>query len=210
MQKCFDYVSGMKKKVEDFDTVEAKSLGVIDNEFGHAIHNFTDGMLQGTSSGGGGGGDSALDRLEKEVVGERKAILEHDAINMLMKHNHDILYNDATSNSKIRANYRIKRNEKKRKVSEAKSLGLGKDIVLDNAKDEDVSRLRLAFDRKDVRHEKSKSKEMAKFRSIRERITFDESSNGAIAIGVGTRTANNNIKKGKTFLMTNIAPIKAH
>ena len=62
MQKCFDYVSGIKKKMEEFDTVEAKSLGVIDTDFGYAIHNFTNGVLQGTS------GDSALDRLEKELV----------------------------------------------------------------------------------------------------------------------------------------------
>ena len=189
-QKCFDYVSGIKKKMEEFDTVEAKSLGVIDTDFGHAIHNFTNGVLQGTS------GDSALDRLEKEVVGERKAISEHDAISMLMKHNHGILYDDATSNSNIRANYRINRNEKKRKVSEAKSFGLGKDIVLDDAKDEDVSISRLAFDREDVRHEKSKSEEMAKFRSIRERVTFDKSNK---AIGTGTGTANSKIKKDKAF-----------
>jgi coiled-coil domain-containing protein 130 len=191
-QKCFDYVIGIKKKMEEFDTVEAKSLGVIDTDFGHAIYNFTDGMLQGTS------GDSALDRLEIEVVGERKAISEHDAINMLMKHNHGILYDDATSNSNIRANYRIKRNEKKRKVSEAKSLGLGKDIVLDDAKDEDASISRLAFDRKDVKHEKSKSKEMAKFRSIRERITFGK-NNGAIPVGTGTGMVTSKIKKDKAF-----------
>ncbi len=169
-EQKFDYVSGIKLKNEEFDTVEAKSLGVIDTEYGHAIHNFTNGSLDVnadtmTKS-------SAIDQLEKQIMDKRKAMTDRDAMEYLLRHNQTTMYDDASSNAKLRAGYRVQRKAKKRRLEDAKVLGLGKGIEL-CAKDdrvhmyEDTVVSRAAFDKKEVRDAKSRTKEQIKFRSIR-------------------------------------------
>ena len=36
--QCFDYISGIHKKVEEFDTLDAGTLSVIDTDYGNALH----------------------------------------------------------------------------------------------------------------------------------------------------------------------------
>jgi len=194
-ERSFDYVGGLKRKMEEFDTVDAKSLGVIDTDYGHAIHNFRNGVIVDAdvhslqhahaSSSTGSTCTCAIDKLAKKIVGQRKAMTERDAMDILLKHNHSTMYDDASSNSKIRADYRVKRKAKKRRLNEAKSLGLGKGIELGDGKVEDVALSRLAFDRRDVtvRDEKCRLEEKLKFRRIRQGIFV---STGA---GIGSNTA---------------------
>lgn len=164
-KRCFDYVGGIKKKTEEFDTMEAKTLGVIDTEYGHAIHNFTNGRLDVSE-----GSNSALDRLEKEVIGQRKVMSDLDAMNILMTHNHRTHYDDASSNSNLRTIYRSERKKKKRTLEEAKSRGLGKGIILDDLKMNDFNEATTAFERKDVMEEKARRIEQEKFQKIQRGI----------------------------------------
>jgi hypothetical protein len=164
-KRCFDYVKGIKQKYEEFDTLDAKSLGVIDTEYGHAIHNFTKGSLDVPK-----GAPSVIDRLEKEMIGQRKVMSDIDAMNMLMKHNNSTMYDDSSSNSKLRQEYRMARNTKKRKLTEAQSLGLGKGIMLDDFRHQDIFESQEAFQRKNANDTKAKLLEKKKFQSIQRGI----------------------------------------
>mmetsp|Transcript_20383 Transcript_20383/g.30065 ORF Transcript_20383/g.30065 Transcript_20383/m.30065 type:complete len:491 (+) Transcript_20383:134-1606(+) len=188
-KRRFDYISGVKRKVEEFDTVDAKSLGVIDTDYGHAIHNFTDGELKANGNGGklkSNSKSSGIDRLEREIMGERKTMTDRDAMEQLLQHNHTIMYDDAMSNSKMRASYRVQRKRKKRRLDDAKEMGLGRGIELDprirednddeknsNRDDSTGDEFRKALEsRKDIRDEKSRKREKSKFLSIRSTSIF--------------------------------------
>jgi len=131
-ERSFDYVSDITRKMEELDTVDAKSLIVIDTDYGHAIHNFTNWGVDDADSlqYAHANNTCAIDKLAKKIVGQRKAMTERDAMAILLKHNHSTMYNDASSNSKIRAEYRVKIKAKKRRLNEAKSLGWSKLIEL--------------------------------------------------------------------------------
>lgn len=165
-ERCFDYVSGIKKKIEEFDTTEAKSLGVIDTEYGHAIHNFTNGRLDVPT----GSQQSAIERLEKEVLGQRRVISDLDAMKMLLQHNRSTMHDDATSNSNLRATYRTVRKRKKQGLSEAKSRGLGKGIVLDEVQHDDLVESRRAFERNNVQDRRARLLEKRKFQELQKGI----------------------------------------
>lgn len=165
-EQCFDYVSGIKRKIEEFDTVDAKSLGVIDTEYGMAIHNFHNGKIDKDLT------HNAIDQLQTRIVGKRKAISEREQMEQLIQHN-DLKKNDADVNSKVRASFRVERKSKKKRVSEVNRLGLGKGILLDNGRDSDLQTSRSALNNSQVRHVKSKSLETSKFRAIRQGGIFD-------------------------------------
>jgi Uncharacterized conserved protein len=164
-QRCFDYMGGIQRKHEEFDTVQAQSLGVIDTEYGHAIHNFTNGRLDVSE-----GSNTALDKLEKEVVGRRKVMSDLDAMKMVMTRNHCTSYDDAGSNSNLRKIYRNARKKKKQKLEEARSLGLGKGILLDDCQSKDFRDSTAAFQRRDVVEKKAKRMEIDKFQKLQRGI----------------------------------------
>ncbi|GFH44296.1 hypothetical protein CTEN210_00770 [Chaetoceros tenuissimus] len=166
-EQCFDYVSGIKRKTEEFDTVDNKSLGVIDTEYGMAIHNFHNGKIDKDLT------NNAIDQLQTRIVGKRKAMSEREQMEQLIQQN-DLKKNDADVNSKLRASYRVDRKSKKKRISEANRLGLGKGILLDNGRDSDLQTSRSALNNSQVRHIKSKYLETSKFRAIRQGGIFDK------------------------------------
>ena len=88
--RCFDYCGGIKKKVEEFDTVDAGSFGVIDTDDGRGIQKYSFGKSKGDKhieDTNNGRITTAIDKLQQEKIGERKAMTERDAMEMLMKHN---------------------------------------------------------------------------------------------------------------------------
>ncbi len=165
--RCFDYCSGIKKKVEEFDTANAGSLGVIDTEFGDGIHTYSD--IKGIHAKDDT--VSAIDKLQKEKVGERKAMTERDAMQILMQHNESTMLDDSMSNSELRSNYRKMRKAKKRRLDDAKSKGLGMDIELSTSTKGDAKVARNAFDAKS-RDVKSRKVEKQKFSNLRASSIF--------------------------------------
>jgi len=172
--RCFDYVKGIKKKNEEFDTKDAGTYGVIDTENGNSIMGHADGTSSSKSPSQVS--INPLDQLEKEIVGKRKAMTEHDAMEYLLQHNSKILLDDAISNSNLRATYRVGRKAKKKRLKEAKQAGLGKGIELYESTKEDKALARRAFRSKEGA-DTSHSKEKEKFKDIRAISIFTSTDN---------------------------------
>ena len=143
-ERTFDYVGGIRRKVEEFDTAEAGTHGIIDTEFGNGILRYENGRVDGpgvddaavaavtTASGG-----SKLGMLERNAVGRRIARTEHDRMTSLLALNSRMVH-DSDHNASIRRAFRIDRKAKKRRFGNAATLGLGRGIeLLDGAKVED-------------------------------------------------------------------------
>ena len=151
-ERTFDYVSGIRRKVEEFDTAEAGTHGIIDTEFGNGILRYEDGKVHGpgvddaaaaavtTTSGG----SCKLGMLERNVVGRRIAQTEHDRMTSLLTLN-SRMGHDSDHNASIRRAFRIDRKAKKRRFGNAATLGLGRGIeLLDGTKVEDDEDAMLA------------------------------------------------------------------
>ena len=133
--RCFDYVKGIKKKVEEFDTIEAQSLGVI--EIGD--DNCTKGIVPFTMNDKekemiNDNVCNPIDKLENVASGKRKALSERDQMEALINIQSHVMLNDADSNSIIRSKYRTKRIDRKKRMEETNSYGLGKGILLGEKK----------------------------------------------------------------------------
>lgn len=167
-EKCFDYISGIKKKVEEFDTVEAKSLGVIDTDYGHSIHNFTNGELKVVN------GDSSLNKLEKDILlsGHEPRSTDIQVMEHCMKRNRTIMWNDADSNARLRAGYRVHRQAKKKRLKHATQLGLGKGIEVAESIPEDCLVARSAFEDSGILDLNARKAETSKYKSIRQGKLF--------------------------------------
>jgi len=169
--RCFDYLSGIKKKVEEFDTIDAGSLGVIDTDDGRGIQKYSNGTLHGKNisdaTSSSSSNVSAIDKLQQEKIGERKALTERDAMEYLMKHNDNTMHDDATSNSKLRSTYRVVRKAKKRRLLDACKKGLGKGIELPEISVKDTTLARSAFVNEKNKDEKSRMVEREKFSALR-------------------------------------------
>uniref|UniRef100_A0A7S4JXD7 Splicing factor YJU2 n=1 Tax=Odontella aurita TaxID=265563 RepID=A0A7S4JXD7_9STRA len=137
-ERGFAYVSGIKRKVEEFDTAAAGTAGVIDTELGN-------GIIEGSGPADGKDMNTPLAKLEKSVVGERKAMTERDQMEALLKINDGSMWDDAASNASLRSTYRSARQTKKRRLGAGAARGLGKGIELPDSTDEDVSAARNAF-----------------------------------------------------------------
>jgi hypothetical protein len=168
--QSFDYVSGIRKKIEEFDSAEAGTHGVIDTDVGGGIYQFKNGKLLGTDEGEG---DVALHALEKSARGERKALTQREQMESLIRLNNK-MGEDADANASLRALYRKERKAKKRRFEAAKNLGLGRGISLDGETQQDVISARNAMDLRDQQRERTQASgsEKAKFRSIRSGSIF--------------------------------------
>ena len=148
-ERSFDYTDGIRKKVEEFDSAEAGTHGVIDTDFGNGILEYKNGSVVDaptsllddnnnvhTNIPGAGGASSsasasALHLLEKNVSGFRKAQTEHEQMTSLLELNSKTLGEGyAESNASLRASFRKDRKAKKRRLGEAAGMGLGKGIEL--------------------------------------------------------------------------------
>lgn len=179
--RCFDYCDGIKKKCEEFDTVDAETLGVIDTEDGNnKIHKVTNN--DGSCSSAPSKTVSAIDKLEQEQLGERKATAEKDAMEFLLNQNEKTMLDDGLSNSKLRDRYRSVRNAKKRRLGEASAKGLGMGIELYESNSADAKVARAAFN-DNIRDGKSREAEKQKFASIRTSSIFSNvKSSGSVGL----------------------------
>lgn len=164
--KCFDYISGIKKKVEEFDTVEAKSLGVIDTDYGHSIHNFSNGNIEILNGG------SSLNKLEQDILLGHKPRNNIQDMEQFMKRNRDVMMDDAASNAKLRAGYRVHRQAKKKRLKQSIQLGLGKGIEVAESIPEDCLVARSAFEDSGILDLNARKAEQSKYKSIRQGNIF--------------------------------------
>jgi len=164
----FAYVSGIKRKVEEFDTIEAQSIGVIDTDNGNAITSNSEVSLTSINP---------LSKLETRIAGERKALSDRDSLEFLIKHNHNTSFDDGANNSMLRSVYRSDRKAKKRRFESASKLGLGESFELYDHLSEDQVQAKLVF-----KHKSSSSsveKEKRRFRNIRTESVFSSKGKGS-------------------------------
>jgi len=168
-EQTFDYVSGMRKKVEEFDTKEAGTHGVIDTEFGNGVHQYRDGKLDATDKKA-----STLNALERSASGYRKSMTETEHMESLMQLNSKML-EDSDANAAIRASFRKDRKAKKHRLGEATRMGLGRGIELSGETESDKVTAKLAI--KTAQCKKSDGRahesEQGRFASLRSGSIFD-------------------------------------
>jgi coiled-coil domain-containing protein 130 len=152
-ERGFDYVSGIHKQVQEFDTGAARTAGVMDTE--------DDNRLVGSAP------RNSLAQAEAVADGKRKAETEREALDNLMKLNNKTFGQDVTCNSKIRSSFRKDRNEKKGRLKKGAKLGWGVGMeLLDNDKLEDV------VVAKSTTFSDGKKAERTKFRGLRTSSIF--------------------------------------
>ena len=164
--RCFDYISGIKKKVEEFDTAEAGSLGVIDTDYGN-------GIMSSSAIGVNIDESDDIAVMEKQNADVRNANRKAAALRESMKFQRDHMMNDHFSNSKLRASFRVERKAKKRRAAVALSLGLGRGIEVSDELPADHLDAKQAFDAAfSVADRKVKQKENYKFGQVRKESIF--------------------------------------
>jgi len=172
-ERTFDYVSGIRKKVEEFDSAEAGTHGVIDTELGNGILQYKNGKIQGddqTTSV-----STSLNLLERNVAGHRKVQTEHEHMESLLELN-SWKDEDADANAAVRASFRKDRKDKKRRLKDASSLGLGRGIELKGITADDANAAKYTMDM----HKRHKSSvnahqsEKDKFVSVRSGSIFSQ------------------------------------
>jgi len=158
--RTFEYVEGLKKKNEEWDVAEAGSLGIIDTESGRG------GILREGSSSQG------INLLEKRAAGKRKVLTEIERMQELIRSSGDRGWNDSGRNAGLRATYRTERKAKRRRIKEAKNLGLGEGIEILPGTAVERAQALLAFEDDNVRHRKISQKEKNTFYKLRSSSIF--------------------------------------
>lgn len=157
-ERTFDYIEGIRKKVEEFDTTEAGTAGVIDTDVGAGII---------PSSGADSSTvDSHLSRLERAAAGERKAQTEYGRLESIQRLNDSTKKDDASSNANLRATYRKARQGRKRRIGDAEAIGLGRNIELADVNTADVTRSKEVFAQRIVIDGKARKRERDSFQAI--------------------------------------------
>ncbi|KAL7493935.1 hypothetical protein ACHAWT_005332 [Skeletonema menzelii] len=132
-ERTFDYVVGIRKKIEEFNSVEAGTKGVIDTDFGPGIFEYSNGKIDAPSIDN----PESLHLLEKNARGHRKTLTEHEQMRSLLQLNTK-LETDADANAALRSTFRKDRKAKKRRLVDAASAGLGRGIEMADETDDDV------------------------------------------------------------------------
>ena len=163
-ERTFDYVVGIRKKQEEFNSAEAGTLGVIDTDFGPGIFEYKDGKITDAPS-------NELNLLEKNACSHRKTLTEHDQMISLLQLNKK-LETDADANAALRTTFRKDRKAKKRRLNDAADAGLGRGIeMLSGDTDADVLRAKRAM--RKTYDEQAHRSERDKFKGIRASCIFD-------------------------------------
>ena len=198
-EQCFDYVSGIRKKVEEFDSAEAGALGVVDTDAGAGIYQYKNGKLVGAD---GKGEDAALQALETSARGERKAMTEYEQMESLYQVN-TRMEEDADVNALLRKGYRKERKAKKRRLEDAKKMGLGRGIFLSGETDQDITDARVTIGLRDHQRvsDSAFSNEKNAFGSIRSGGIFS-SSKKIKSKSDKNRTKRNDTSDNTTGIMT--------
>ena len=142
-ERTFDYVSGIRKKVEEFDSAEAGTHGVIDTELGYGILQYKNGKVQGSDQTTSV--STSLNLLERNVAGHRKVQTEHEHMESLLELN-SWKDEDADANAAVRASFRKDRKAKRSRLKDASSLGLGRGIELKGITVDDANAAKYTMD----------------------------------------------------------------
>jgi coiled-coil domain-containing protein 130 len=157
-EKCFDYVEGIHKQVQEFDTSEAGTAGVIDTEYGN--------KLVPTMTSTSQAHDDTLSRMESVASGARKTMTEREQLESLMNVNNRTFSNDAGSNAAIRSTFRADRKKRKRRLQDGQALGWNEGMELAEETVDDVASARSTCFGKGMVTEKEK------FRNLRASSIF--------------------------------------
>ena len=168
--RCFDYLSGIKKKQEEFDTIEAGSLGVIDTDVGNGI--LPSAVVRSNGSlNVDANEDIAI--MERQNAGVRNANNQIDHLKQVYKFQREHMLDDAASNSKLRATFRVDRKAKKKRQLGASALGLGRGIELSDAINDDKKVAKGAFDESfQIQHLKVVKREKKTLQRVRTESIF--------------------------------------
>jgi len=172
--RTFDYVSGIRKKVEEFDSAEAGTHGVIDTEIGNGILQYKNGRVldddggEAVAASASSTTTTGLNLLEKHVTGHRRVQTEHEQMTSLLQLNSKTVGDDADANASVRAAFRKDRKAKKRRLGEATKLGLGRGIELKSGEArEDVDLAKRTMRHRDRSRGSAHRSERDKLRSVR-------------------------------------------
>lgn len=172
-ERTFDYISGIRKKVEEFDSADAGTHGVIDTELGNGILQYKHGKLQGDDQTTAV--STSLNLLERNVAGHRKVQTEHEYMESLLELN-SWKEEDADANANIRATFRKDRKAKKRRLKDASSMGLGRGIELKgiSADDADTAKYAMDMHKRHKISDNAHQSEKDKFASVRSGSIFNQ------------------------------------
>ncbi|EED94541.1 predicted protein [Thalassiosira pseudonana CCMP1335] len=176
-EQTFDYVEGIRKKVEEFDSAEAGTHGVIDTDIGAGIYQYKNGKVAVSSLDTTEENEcDILHLMEKHATGRRKAITQHEQMESLMQLNSK-MGEDADANAAVRASFRKDRKAKRQRMADAASIGLGKGIELSSTTGEDTARAKHAMDIQRRHRESGRAlqSEKGKFQSVRSGSIFSSS-----------------------------------
>lgn len=148
--RCFDYVSGIRKKIEEFDPVEAGTLGVIDTTANNGKNTIHSDLIVAS--------DGVFENLEKQVAVKQQKMTERDSMELLLRHSNATMYNDSVSNSKLRSAYRTSRKARKRRLGDAKRIGLCAGIEISEPIPDDARIAKAIFDKKAIQSLRSHSR----------------------------------------------------
>lgn len=206
-ERTFDYIVGLRKKVEEFDSAEAGTIGVIDTEFGNGILQYKNGKLEGEEATTTP--SNSLQLLEKNVVGYRRVQTEYEHMTSLLKLNSK-MGDDADANASLRSGFRKDRKAKKRRFEEAVGLGLGRGIELKAGNDEDASLAKRTMDmhRREENSCRAHQIENNKFREARRGSIFQskqksKQNNGRIKNKSGQIAATKSCAKHRKMFTPN-------
>ena len=178
--RTFDYTEGIRKKVEEFDTSEAGTVGVIDTDAGPGIIPSSGPIGDGTTTTRAAGADnntrnvdSNLSRLERTAAGERKAQQEYSRLELIQRLNDATTKDDVVSNANLRATYRKTRQRRKRRIGDAEEIGLGHNIELVETTAEDDATSRKVFAERGVTDGRARKRERDSFQAVRSGSIFD-------------------------------------
>lgn len=159
-ERTFDYVKGIRKKIEEFDSKEAGTRGVIDTDFAPGIFEFRDGKIDAPSNDG----PESLHLLERNARTHRKTLTEHEQMSSLLRLNTK-LETDADANSALRSIFRKDRKAKKRRLKDAASVGLGRGIEMTEETDEDAFTAKRLM--QNTRDKQARQSERESFNALR-------------------------------------------
>lgn len=167
--RTFDYINGIKRKIEENDDNDIQNAGIIDTEIGNGIITNFKGINNNDH-------DDKTSNNNTSTV--KKAQTEYEHISSLIKINEKTAADDATSNSNLRDKFRKERNIRKRTIQHTTELGLGDSgIVLQDVTRKDCFKAKRIFQNKELLVLKDDSKirrmEKKKLKSIRSSSIFD-------------------------------------
>ena len=164
--RCFDYISGIKKKMEEFDTAEAGTLGVIDTDIGNGIFSSSDAGVSIDEN-------DDIAHMEKQNEDIRRVNGKMDAIRQSFEFQRTHMMDDHASNAKLRASFRVDRKAKKQRLAKAASMGLGRGIEVSEEQKADLIYASRAFeDSFEIQHRKVVQRETNAFGQVRKQSIF--------------------------------------